>query len=257
MLGTGSVIILYLLANLAYLSVLPVCGDPDLFRQVQKLDREIDALENADQEQEAGKLQKDKGDLLKSKSTFDRGVAYVEDERVATAVLQKVSPNFGVYFMAAAIMISTFGCVNGMILMGARLYYAMARDQLFFKSAGLLNSRGVPAFGLIIQGLWAMLLVFSGSYDELLDFVMFTVLIFYVLTVVGLFILRLAAAAGRAAVQGVRLSRGAGPLCVGLCRHLDRAADRQAGKYLARPDSHAGRHSRVFLLEVAAEDLVG
>jgi APA family basic amino acid/polyamine antiporter len=92
--------------------------------------------------------------------------------------------------MAAAIMVSTFGSINGMILMGARLYYAMARDKLLFQSVGLLNRRGVPAVGLILQGLWSILLVFSGSYDELLDFVMFTVLIFYVLTVIGLFVLR-------------------------------------------------------------------
>ena len=77
-----------------------------------------------------------------------------------------------------------------MILMGARLYYAMAQDKLFFSSVGLLNSRGVPAVGLVLQGMWSILLVFSGSYDELLDFVMFTVIVFYVLTVVGLFVLR-------------------------------------------------------------------
>ena len=105
-------------------------------------------------------------------------------------MLEKVSPDFGLCFMAAAIMISTFGCVNGMILMGARLYYAMAQDKLFFRGVGSLNSRGVPAAGLILQGIWAIVLVFSGSYDELLDFVMFTVLMFYVLTVAGLFILR-------------------------------------------------------------------
>ena len=77
-----------------------------------------------------------------------------------------------------------------MILMGARLYYAMAQDKLFFRSVGGLNSRGVPAVGLILQGIWAIALVFSGSYDELLDFVMFTVFMFYFLTVLGMFILR-------------------------------------------------------------------
>ena len=119
-------------------------------------------------------------------------MAYVKDERVGTAVLENVAgwSGFGVTFMAAAIMISTFGCVNGMILMGTRLYYAMAQDKLFFRSVGSLNRRGVPAVGLILQGIWAIVLVFSGSYDELLDFVMFTVLVFYVLTVTGLFILR-------------------------------------------------------------------
>src|SRR5262249_21292896 len=99
-------------------------------------------------------------------------------------------PNLGVAFMAIAIMVSTFGCVNGMILMGARLYYAMARDSLFFKGAGMLNRRGVPAIGLILQGIWSIVLIFSGSYNELLDYVIFAVLFFYVLTVAGLFILR-------------------------------------------------------------------
>ena len=87
-------------------------------------------------------------------------------------------------------MISTFGCVNGMTLMGARLYYAMARDGLFFPAAGLLNIRGVPAIGLALQGAWAILLIFSGTYTELLDFIMFAALLFYVLTVIGLFVLR-------------------------------------------------------------------
>ena len=74
--------------------------------------------------------------------------------------------DFGVPFMAIAIMISTFGCVNGMILMGARLYYAMARDGLFFQSVGTLNERGVPAVGLILQGLWSILLIFSGTLQR-------------------------------------------------------------------------------------------
>ncbi|MBV9122444.1 MAG: amino acid permease, partial [Planctomycetes bacterium] len=93
-------------------------------------------------------------------------------------------------FMAVAIMVSTFGCVNGMTLMGARLYYAMARDGLFFQSVGRLNRHGVPAAGLIVQGVWSILLIFSGTYSELLDYVMFAALLFYVLTVIGLFLLR-------------------------------------------------------------------
>ena len=92
--------------------------------------------------------------------------------------------------MAIAIMVSTFGCINGMVLMGARLYYAMARDGLFFQSVGGLNRRGVPAAGLILQGIWASLLTFSGTYNRLLDFVMIAVVFFYVLTVIGLFVLR-------------------------------------------------------------------
>ncbi len=92
--------------------------------------------------------------------------------------------------MALAIMISTFGCLNGLILMGPRLYYAMARDGLFFSPVGRLSGRGVPAVGLVLQGLWSVLLIFSGSYNQLLDYVIFAALFFYMLTVGGLFVLR-------------------------------------------------------------------
>jgi len=112
------------------------------------------------------------------------------DDRVATAVMEKASPGLGVMFIAVAVMISTFGCVNGMILMGARLYYAMARDGLFFEPVGRLNDQRVPANGLIVQGVWSVLLVFSGTYSELLDYVIFAALLFYALTVAGLFVLR-------------------------------------------------------------------
>jgi len=87
-------------------------------------------------------------------------------------------------------MISTFGCINGIILAGARIYYAMARDGLFFRQVGELNSRGVPQNALILQCAWGALLTLSGTYSELLDYVIFAVLIFYVLTMVGLFVLR-------------------------------------------------------------------
>jgi APA family basic amino acid/polyamine antiporter len=99
-------------------------------------------------------------------------------------------PGYGAPLMAIAIMISTFGCLNGLILAGARLYWAMARDGLFFRQAGALNARGVPAAGLILQGVWSVLLIFSGTYDDLLDYVIFAALLFYVLTVGGLFVLR-------------------------------------------------------------------
>ena len=93
--------------------------------------------------------------------------------------------------MAVVVMISTFGCLNGMILAGPRLYYAMARDGLFFAGAGRLGRRsGVPVRGLLIQGLWASALTLSGTYSQLLDYVIFAALLFYVLTVIGLFILR-------------------------------------------------------------------
>jgi APA family basic amino acid/polyamine antiporter len=138
-------------------------------------------------------LQKEK-DAVKERlneiPTFDRGIDHAREDRVGTAVLEQASPNFGVPLMAVAIMISTFGCVNGLTLMGARLYYAMARDGLFFESVGRLNSNHVPAVGLMLQGIWAAVLVFSGTYSDLLDYIIWGALFFYVLTVAGLFVLR-------------------------------------------------------------------
>jgi APA family basic amino acid/polyamine antiporter len=163
--GTGIVITLYLLANLAYLAALPVQGN----------EAEARALEAEGKDAEA---------------VLARGIDHAKDDRVASAVFARVSPHFGVIFISLAVMISTFGSINGMILMGARLYYAMARDGLFFQSVGQLNRRGVPAAGLVLQGLWSAALVFSGTYSDLLDYVIFAALLFYVLTVVGLFILR-------------------------------------------------------------------
>ena len=88
-------------------------------------------------------------------------------------------------------MISTFGCNNGLILAGARVYYAMAQDRLFFKGVGLLNRQAVPGRALVVQGIWASVLCLSGTYSDLLDYVIFAVLIFYILTVTGIFILRI------------------------------------------------------------------
>jgi APA family basic amino acid/polyamine antiporter len=96
-----------------------------------------------------------------------------------------------VQLMAAAIMISTFGCANGLLLAGARVYYAMALDGLFFKKVGTLSPRThAPVFSLAVQGLWTMLLTLSGSYNDLLDYVIFAVLLFYILTIAGIFRLR-------------------------------------------------------------------
>jgi APA family basic amino acid/polyamine antiporter len=92
--------------------------------------------------------------------------------------------------MAILIMVSTFGCSNGLILAGARVYYAMAKDGVFFRKVGTLSERSVPGTALIIQGIWASLLCLSGTYGDLLDYVIFSVLVFYVLTVIGIFILR-------------------------------------------------------------------
>jgi APA family basic amino acid/polyamine antiporter len=96
----------------------------------------------------------------------------------------------GSIIMAVFIMIATFGCNNGLILAGARVYYAMAKDGLFFRSVATLNVHSVPAKGLVTQAIWASLLCLSGSYSNLLDYVIFAVLIFYILTIAGLFILR-------------------------------------------------------------------
>jgi basic amino acid/polyamine antiporter, APA family len=158
-LGTGLVTLLYVLANFAYLCLLP-----------------LDQIQHA------------------------------ADDRVATAAIETVFHGAGPIIMAIAIMISTFGCNNGIILAAARVYYAMARDGLFFKSTGRLNAHSVPAVGLLLQCLWTCVLVLprtrSGTHDatgveqygnlysDLLDYVVFAVLIFYVLTIAGLFVLR-------------------------------------------------------------------
>lgn len=156
-LGTGLVILLYLLANVAYLVVLPL-----------------------------------------------EDVQYAPQERVGTAVLERVFGRGGVLLMAGAIMVSTFGCANGLILAGARAYYAMARDGLFFRQTGQLNAARVPAWGLAIQCVWSCLLVlprtykvndkgvgeYGNLYGELLDYVVSAALLFYILTIVGIFVLR-------------------------------------------------------------------
>ena len=118
------------------------------------------------------------------------GIASAREDRVATAVAATIFGNHAAVIMAVAIMISTFGCANGLILAGARVYYAMAEHGLFFKKIGQLNGKGVPANGLMLQGLWATALVLSGSYGNLLDYVIFAALLFYVLTVWGVFVLR-------------------------------------------------------------------
>jgi APA family basic amino acid/polyamine antiporter len=113
-----------------------------------------------------------------------------ENDRVATLLMQTILGDNGKLFMAAMIMISTFGCLNGIIFTAGRVYYAMANDGFFFKSAGRLNKNGVPANALTMQCIWACLLCFSGTYGSLLDYIMFVVMIFYALTIIGLFVLR-------------------------------------------------------------------
>ena len=156
--GTGLVIVLYLLANVAYLLVLPLGG-----------------------------------------------IQHAPDDRVGTAVLDVIFGPAGATIMAIAIAVSTFGCNNGLILAGARVYYVMAKDGLFFRGVGKLNEQHVPAAGLVAQGIWASILIlprtrlgagpggeerYGNLYGNLLDYVVFAVLIFYVLTIAAIFVLR-------------------------------------------------------------------
>ncbi|NUN07707.1 MAG: amino acid permease [Ignavibacteriaceae bacterium] len=152
--GTLIVTVIYLLANTAYLFVLPLAGDP--------ASAEVSGL----------------------------GIQFAPEDRVGVSLAVEIFGSGAGVFMAALIMVSTFGCNNGLILAGARVYYAMAKDNMFFGSAGELNKKGVPAFALIIQAVWASLLCLSGTYGQLLDYVIFAVLIFYCLTIAGIFILR-------------------------------------------------------------------
>ena len=172
-LGTLLVTTLYLLANLTYLMVLPVQGDEALAGMLKSIPSEDLTLA-----------------AQYPNPTQTLGISQAKDDRVGTAVMQAASPKLGVPLMAIAIMVSTFGCVNGMVLLGARLYYAMAQDGLFFKQVGQLNRSGVPQAGLLCQAFWSILLIFSGTYSELLDYVIFVALLFYFMTVLGLFVLR-------------------------------------------------------------------
>ncbi len=153
-LGTATVTIIYLLANVAYLLVLPLSGNPD------------------------------------GTDVYARGIQFATSDRVGVAAATTILGEPAAIVMAVFIMISTFGCNNGLILAGARVYYAMARDKLFFRRIGTLNSFSVPAVALILQAVWASLLCLSGTYGDLLDYVVFAVLLFYILTVIGIFRLR-------------------------------------------------------------------
>jgi basic amino acid/polyamine antiporter, APA family len=117
-------------------------------------------------------------------------IAHAPSERVATAAALKIFGSDGAKIIALLIMVSTFGCNNGLILSGARVYYTMAKDGLFLPAAKTLNSKGVPGKALWMQCFWACVLCLSGKYGDLLDFIIFTVLIFYILTIGGIFKLR-------------------------------------------------------------------
>ncbi len=152
--GTLTVTVLYILANLAYIMTLPLHGSP------------------------AGH------------SVMAQGIQFAADDRVGTAAAAVIFGAPAAIIMAVLIMISTFGCNNGLILSGPRVYYAMAKDNVFFKKAGELNDKAVPGAALLFQGIWASLLCLSGTYSDLLDYVIFAVLIFFILTIAGIFVLR-------------------------------------------------------------------
>ena len=154
-LGTGFVVTVYFLATLGYLMVLPMHGD------------------------------------MHGATAMARGIQFASEDRVATAALGIVFGPVGALLMAAAILVSTFGCANGLTLAGARVYYAMSQDGLFFKSVGKLNEKyKTPAMGLIVQAIWTALLCVSGSYSQLLDYIISVELVFYILTISRIFVLR-------------------------------------------------------------------
>ena len=154
-LGTGVVLLLYVLCNIVYLQVLPLDG------------------------------------TAAGAKILDRGIKYASEDRVATAVLQQMFGAAGGGLMAIAIMLSSFGCNNGLILSGARVYYAMAKDGLFFRGAGELHPKyRTPVVSLMVQMVWTCILCVSGSYGQLLDYIVFAVLVFYILTIAALFVLR-------------------------------------------------------------------
>ncbi len=154
-LGTGVVIFLYLACNVIYLNALPLEG------------------------------------VANGATLLSRGIQHATEDRVATAVLTQMFGGPGGLLMAAAIMISAFGCNNGLILAGARVYYAMAKDGLFFRGVGKLHPKyKTPAVSLMVQMVWTCVLCVSGSYGQLLDYIIFAVLVFYILTIFGLFVLR-------------------------------------------------------------------
>ena len=122
--------------------------------------------------------------------TFDQ-IKTAPSDRVGTLALEQMFHGSGAALMAVAILISTFGCCNGLILSGARVYYAMAKDKLFFRATGKVHPKyHTPKNALIVQGIWTCILCLSGTYNDLLNYVIFAVLVFYILTIAGLFVLR-------------------------------------------------------------------
>ena len=153
-LGTLIVTIIYVLANVAYLALLPMQGTPG------------------------------------AETAFENGIMFASNDRVGAAAAGMIMGNVSVFVMAALIMVSTFGANSGLILSGGRLFYAMAKDGLFFKQATELNKNQVPAKALWVQCIWASVLAVSGKFGDLLTYATFASLLFYILTIIGVFVLR-------------------------------------------------------------------
>jgi APA family basic amino acid/polyamine antiporter len=153
-LGTFIVCIIYFLVNLVYVYILPVYGSSS------------------------------------GLTIANQGIQFASEDRVATAAMKQLLGRSAEIFMALVVVISTFGCNNGIIFSGARVYYAMATDRLFFKKASILNDKGVPGVGLWVQAGWSTILCLSGSYSQLLDYVIFAALIFNILIITAVFVLR-------------------------------------------------------------------
>lgn len=153
-LGTLTVCLIYFFVNVVYILALPLRGLPD------------------------------------GATVLERGIQFASSDRVATAAIYGIFGKNTEILMAIVVVISTFGCNNGIILAGARVTYAMAKDQLFFKKTGQLSQKGVPAFALWIQAFWSIILCFTGSYSQLLDYVIFAALLFYILVIAAVFMLR-------------------------------------------------------------------
>jgi APA family basic amino acid/polyamine antiporter len=154
LIGVFIVTVLYILANVAYFILLPALGDEN------------------------------------GTTVIARGVAYAQNDRVGTAAMFPLFGDISASIMALLIVISTFGCNNGLILSGSRLFYSMAKDGLFFTSAAHLNKHQVPSKALWLQALWASVLCLSGSYGSLLNYCTFASLFFYMVTIAALFYLR-------------------------------------------------------------------
>jgi APA family basic amino acid/polyamine antiporter len=153
--GTGTVILLYVLCNVVYLNILPMDGSAT------------------------------------GATILERGIKHSTEDRVGTAAMTQMFGPIGGTLMAIAIMLSTFGCCNGLILAGARVYYAMAKDGLFFRGVASLHpTYKTPVVSLMVQMIWTCVLCVSGSYGQLLDYIIFAVLVFYILTIFGIFVLR-------------------------------------------------------------------